>query len=149
MIISTQNIENVRKEILKAKKENVSPIIIQARSNEFNRKILESGKFDILLSIEFGDKKDNLREIDSGLNHVLAEIASKNNVSIGIDLEKIKNLDKKQKAKILNKVKQNIFLCKKSKTNIKVINSKDKIDSFNFLISLGADTKQSKQAIDF
>lgn len=143
MIINTQNLEEAKKQIKNAK----SPIIVKAQNNEFNRKILEYGKFNILLSLETSkENKDTLKSLDSGLNHVLAKIASKNNISIGIDLNEIRNLDKKEKALRLARIKQNIEICKKVRTKIIFLNSKDKKDSLSLMLSLGASTQQAQNA---
>jgi len=141
-MINTSNLEQARKQIKQAK----HPIIIKAQSDLFNRKILEYGKFDILLSVESGSRKDRLKNLDSGLNHILAKIAHKNKISIGLDLNEIKNLTKNQKAKRLAKIKQNIEICKRTKTRLLILNAKDPKDTFNLLLSLGASTKQAKEA---
>lgn len=130
------------------KKEN-SPIIVKAQSIEFNRKILEYGKFDILLSIELTSNKNSLRSIDSGFNEVLGKIASKNKIALGIDLQEIKSLDKKEKGNILSKIAQNIMLCRKTKTKIAILNYKNKMTALSFLLSLGASSKQAKEALAF
>ena len=44
-MINVKNLESVKKLILKENK----PIIIKAQSYEFNKKLLESVKFDVLL----------------------------------------------------------------------------------------------------
>ena len=146
-MISTSNIEQARKEILSLVKQNKHPIIVEAQDDDFNRKILEYGKFDILLSLEKGNKKDKPKALDSGLNEVLCDIAAKNRISIGIDIEDIEKLEKKEKAQRLARIIQNIRLCRKSKTKLKIINYKDKKSAFSFLISLGASTQQAKEAI--
>ena len=145
-MISTSNIEQA-KMLLKA--EKTKPIIVLAKDNEFNRKILEYGKFQILLSPEAKSGARTLRTIDSGLNHVLAEIATKNKIAIGIDMEELRTLSKEEKAKRLERLRQNIQVCRKAKTEIVLLNFKDKKDAFAFLISLGASTKQAKEAILF
>jgi RNase P/RNase MRP subunit p30 len=141
-MISTSNIETAKKEIKKSKK----PIIVKAQNDQFNRKILEYGKFQILLSPESGERKNKLRQIDSGFNHVLGKIASKNKVAIGIDVKEIKELSKEEKGKRMAKIKQNIDICKKTNTKIKIIPNKSKKECFHFLISLGASTSQAKEA---
>jgi len=146
-MIDTNNIETARKQIKFEKK----PIIVKAKDNIFNRKMLEYGKFDILLSPEAGkdrkQQKDGLKQLDSGINHVLAKIACKNNISIGIDFEELNSLDKKEKAIRLSRIKQNISVCRKAKTKIKALNYKDKRDAFSLLLTLGASTAQAKEAI--
>lgn len=145
-MISTANPEQV-KNLIKLSREK--PIIVQAQNDEFNRKVLEYGKFDILLGIESGNRKRTIRNIDSGFNHVLAKIAAKNKIALGIDMQEISNLEKEEKAKKLEKLMQNIKTCRKSKTKITLLNYKDKKDSQSFLISIGASTKQAKEALSF
>lgn len=142
-MITEKNIEKAKQQIKKTKDK---PIIVQAQDDNFNRKLLEFGKFDILLSIEQGDRKNKLRQIDSGLNHVLAKIATKNNISLGINLREIRNLSKSEKAKRLSKLIQNIKICKKFKTKIKLLKIKNKKNENGLLLSLGASTMQSKES---
>lgn len=146
MIISTSNLQQAKNQIHIAKKKQ---IVIKAQNIEFNRKILEYGRFQILLSPELSQdiKKDGLKQINSGLNHVLAKIAAKNNIAIGIDIQDLSQKEKKQKAIIMSKIKQNIKVCRKANCKLALLNYKDKKDAFEFLISLGASTKQAKEAI--
>jgi len=143
-MINTDKFEEAIKQLKKEKK----PIIVKAKDNAFNRKILEYGKFDILLSPESGNReqKDGLKQMDSGVNRILAKIASKNNISIGLDFEELNNLDKKEKVVRLARIKQNITVCRKAKTKIKALNYKDKRDAFSLLLTLGASTSQAKEA---
>lgn len=142
-MITESNVEKAKKLIKQSKK----PIIIKAQDDIFNRKIIEYGKFDIFLSPEAGNRKNSVKNLDSGLNEVLARIASKNNIAIGIDIEKISRLNKEDKAGVLEKIKQNIKICRKSKAKIRAINQKDKNNAFALLISLGASTQQAKEAV--
>ncbi len=145
-MISEKNLEKTKQLI---KNSQAEPIIVKAINLEYNRKILEYGKFDILLSVEKSEdiKKDTPRNTNSGFNHVLAKIAVKNNISLGIDLENLRKQEKKSKAVLLTRIKQNIKLCRKSKCRVYLINCKDKRDASSFLISLGASTFQAKEAI--
>lgn len=144
-MIKTTNFEEAKKLIKKESK----PIIVEAQNSEFNRKMLEYGHFDVLLSIEKEKSSRSLRSIDSGLNEVLARIAAKNKVAIGIDLEEIRSLDKKNKSLRLLKIIQNIKLCRKSHTKMKILNFKDKNTAFSLLLSLGASSKEANEAIAF
>jgi len=142
-IINTNNLQEVIKKIKLSKEK---PIIVQAQNDEFNRKILEYGKFDIILSPESGNRKSSVRSIDSGMNNVLAKIAAKNNILIGINLKEISQLDKKQKAERLEKIIQNIKICRKAKAKLAII-SNIKKEAEHLLLSLGASTQQVKEAI--
>lgn len=143
-MISTSNFEQAKKLIQKEEK----PIVVKAQNDEFNRKILEYGRFDILLSVEKSNEKDKIKQLGSGLNEVLAKIAAKNKISIGIDLEEICYLEKKEKAVLLARIKQNIKICRKAKCKIVFLNYKDKINAFELLVSLGASTEQAKNAAE-
>ena len=72
--------------------------------------------------------------------------STKNNTRIGIEIDKITKLDKKEKAKTLARIKQNIKLCRKAGCKIIVIdkNKYDKQGIMSFFISLGASTEQAK-----
>jgi len=144
-IISSTNIEQIKKQI-KASKEK--PIVVEGADYEFNRKMLEYGKFDILLSPEKRGGKISLKKFDSGLNHISAKEAAKNSVAIGINPEELRKLNKKEKARRLFSIIRNIKFCRKAKAKIKILNYKDKKDALAFLISLGADTKQAKEATE-
>jgi len=142
-MINTTNIEQAKNLIKRAEK----PIIVKAQNDEFNRKILEYGKFDIILSIEAGIRSRTLRNIDSGFNEVIGRIASKNKIALGIDMEELSRLAKEEKARRLERIIQNIKISRKTKTKIFLLNVKDKKDAFAFLISLGASTQQAQEAV--
>ena len=142
-MIDTSNVEQA-KNLIKSSK--TKPIIVKAQNDDFNRKMLEYGKFEILLSPETGNRQRSLRQVDSGLNHVLANIAAKNKIAIGMDVEEISKLTKEEKAKRLERIIKNINICRKAKARLVLLNYKDKKDASNFLISLGASTKQAKEA---
>lgn len=144
-MIDTNNLSKAR-DLLK--KEN-KPRIVLAQNKEFNRKILEKADFEIFLSPEKGTGKTGIKNIDSGLNHVLCKIASKKNIAIGIDLERIRALEKKEKALALEKIIQNVKLCRKYKTKLALKGIKNKQDSMCFLLSLGASTEQASKALTF
>ena len=95
-------------------------IIFSSDNDELNRKILEKEKINILL-LNQSKRKDFQKQRNSGFNHVLAKIAKKNNVTIGINLDEIINSKGKSKAEILARIKQNIKICNKNKLKMKFI----------------------------
>jgi RNase P/RNase MRP subunit p30 len=127
-MINTPNIEKAKKQI----KSSKPPIIVNAQTLEFNRKILEYSKIQILLALT------------TPLNHIQAKIATKNNIAIGLDLQELRKLEKKQKAKRLETIKQNIKILRKAKTKIRLLNQKDFKNAQAFLITLGASSQQTK-----
>ena len=132
-MIQTNDIRKARDLIKKESK----PVIVLSQNEVFDRKMLESGGFDILLSPEKNSNFESTRQLESGLNHVLAKIASKNKVSIWIDLEEIKGLSKREKAIRLSKIAQNLKICRKTNTKVHIDNS-----GKDLLLSLGASTTQ-------
>ncbi len=101
----------------KIKKNKDKKIIFSSDNDELNRKIIEKEKIDILL-LNQSKRKDTLKQRNSGFNHVLAKIAQKKNIIIGINFDEIINSRGKQKAEILARVRQNIRLC--NKNNLKM-----------------------------
>lgn len=144
-MITTNNPNEARKEIEKLAKEG-KEVIVRGDSIDFNRLILENRKVNVLV-LSHNEGKDRLKQRDSGLNEVLCGIAKKNNISFAFDMKELNIEDKKQKGKILGRMMQNIFLMKKSKNKLKLINFDTKEGGFAFLISLGADTFLAKKAI--
>lgn len=145
MQINTTNLTQARKQIQELKKQK-KPIIVQAQNTEFNRKILENKDVDVLLSPELHNRKDRLKQRDSGLNEILCKIATKNNIKIGVNIKEIQKLSKKQKAIILARIKQNIQLCKRTKTQIIFIPILKKQEILSFLKVLGANPQQASFA---
>jgi len=141
-IISSTNYDQARKEIKKEKRlnENIK-VIFSSNNDDLNRKILEKENIDILL-LNVSKRKDFQKQRNSGFNQVMAKIAKKKNIVIGINLDEIlnPNVRGKEKAEILSRVKQNIKLCKKYKLKMKFIplseNKKNKKDIYD-LKSLG------------
>jgi len=148
-IIKTSNLTQARKQIQELKKQNKT-IIVQAQDDVFNRKIFENKDIDIILSPESHNKKDYMKQRDSGLNEILCKLAKENNIKIGISLLEIQKLPAKQKAIILSRIKQNIALCKRTKTQIIILDKEkhNKQEITSLFLTLSASTQQAKQAIE-
>jgi len=131
VLIKESSFEKARKKIKENKDKN---IIFSSDDNELNRKVLEKEKIDILL-LNQSKRKDFQKQRDSGLNHILAKIAKKNNVIIGINLDEIINSTPIQKSQILGRIIQNIKLCNKNKLKMKFIS--DEKRNLHDLKSLG------------
>jgi len=144
-MIDTKNIQQAKNQIKKEK----SPIIVKAQDLEFNRKIIETNKIDILLFDKFGHGKDKLKKADSSLDYIIAKIAAENGVTIAFDLASMRKSDRKTKAVLLTKIMQDIKTCKRKKCRIGLFSVKDEKDAKNLMLSLGASTKQAKQSITF
>jgi len=122
--------------------------IVQGKDIAFNRKALENKKTSMLI-LNHTNKKDKLKQRDSGLNQVLCKIAKDSNIILAIDLKELtKETDKKNKAIILGRIIQNIRLIKKFKNKLKLLNSGNKQQAFSFLLTLGLPTKQAVEAVN-
>ena len=132
--IQEEDFQKARNEILKARKESGKTIVFSG-SDEINRKILEKEKIDILL-IKLAHRKDRIKQRDSGFNHVLAKLAKKKGVAIGINLDEIVESRGKTKAEILARAMQNVKLCNKNKLKMKFIHVKHERNLYD-LKSLG------------
>ena len=142
IIISEEDFQKARNEIRK----NSGKKIIFSGSDEMNRKVLEKEKINVLL-IKLGGRKDKIKQRDSGFNQVLAKLAQKKEVAIGISLDEIINSDKKERAKILARLRQNVDICKKNKLNMTFLSErhqKDKYDLKALGLVLGMPTWMTK-----
>jgi RNase P/RNase MRP subunit p30 len=154
-IINTTNLNEARKQLeLFVKEKNMGKLKPQetigvlGQDDEFNRKALEIKNLNFFIINENLAQKDYMKQRNSGLNEVLAKLASKNNLTIGIQLEEILKKDTKEKALSLARLKQNIMLCKKAKTKLRIIGKiEDKRAVSALLQSLGADTKMAEEAV--
>lgn len=125
IIIQEKDFQKARKRIREAKRTQGSKaeIVFSSRDDELSRKILEKEPTDALL-INLAGRKDRMKQRDSGLNQVLAKLAKKNNVAIGINLDEILHTKTpKEKLQILSRARQNIKLCNKNKVKMKFIST--------------------------
>lgn len=150
-MITSNNLNQACKEIQKLKKEG-REVVVLAQDDNFNRKIFETKNVDVVVGLEFSKNiwKDPLKQRDSGLNEVLCKLAKENNIKIGVDVSNIIKLDKLEKARVLARVRQNIFLCKKAGCKMVIFNDNkydyNKQEIMSFFISLKGSTKQAREA---
>jgi len=131
-------------------------IALVGGDDAFNRRAIETLKINYLVSPEKGFKKDSLKQRDSGINHVVAKEAVKKGIGMVIDFSEISNLEGKEKALRLEKLIQNIKICRKAKCQIKIasfgINKKGVSDEKarkSFGTSLGMSSGQAVEAVRF
>lgn len=120
-------------------------VVFYSKDDEMNRKILEKESPQILMLV-LSSRKDKQKQRDSGFNQVLAKIAKKKGISIGINLDELENKNLKEKSEILGRIRQNIKICRKEKVKTVFISKKDK-DSRNLkslALVLGIPTENLK-----
>ena len=133
ILIQEKTFEKARNEIRKNLNKKV---IFSSNNDDLNRKILEKEKVDIFVPL-LADRKDFQKQRNSGLNHVVAKIAKKNNVIIGINLDEIVKSKEKEKAKVLARIRQNIRLCNKNKIKMQFVFSDKNKREIHDLKALG------------
>ena len=101
------NLEEVRKQVDKLSKEG-KKVVVLGGSDDFNRKVLEMKKIDVLLSPEYKHERDMLKQRDSGLNHVLCKIAKKNDIIIGIDFNNLNKVVEKYAQRLKENILKNV-----------------------------------------
>ena len=87
--------------------------LIVVKSSEKDRIMIENRKINLLYGFEELNRKDYLHQRASGLNHVMCEVARKNNIAIGFSYSSLFHKD--NGALAIGRMKQNIKLCQKYK----------------------------------
>ena len=125
--------------------------LIFIESSDKNRFVIEKKKADVLFSLEKQAREDFMHHRASGLNHVLCELASKNNITIGFSFNAI--LKNNNQYKILGRMMQNIFLCRKYKIKTLIGSFAEKpyemrsfYDLSSLFFILGMDKEQIKKS---
>ena len=134
-------------------KKSASGKEVNIVKNSEARKVLENKNTDVLLDPYHYVKSDSLHFRNSGLNQVLCRIAKDNGVIVGFSFSNI--LKSKGRNKILERVKQNIKLCRKYKIPMLIASfaeNKYELRSANelqnFALFLGMNTKEAKEAVN-
>ncbi len=123
ILLTETNFNKLKNEVKKAVTEGKA-IIFSSNDDELNRKVLEKLQINLLL-INQKNRKDQQKQRNSGFNQVMAKAAKKNKVVIGINLDEVIEADKKEKAEILARIKQNVKLCNKNRLGMEFIALKE------------------------
>ncbi len=162
---------------LKDKQEN-RLIALVGGNDAFNRRVIETLKIDYLVSPEAERlkvagvsgcrsfrgseelgarrKKDTLKQRDSGLNHVVARMASEKGVGIVVDFGDIAGLEGKEKAGRIARVMQNVKIARKVGCSVKIASfgksKKSVIDvkgRESFGVGLGMSSSEVRDCVRF
>jgi len=131
IILTEKNFSRLKEFV---KKEKEKEIIFSSEDDDLNRKVVEKLPVQIIL-ISLEGRKDYFKQRNSGFNQVMAKIAKKNNIKIGINLDEL--ISSKHKGAILARLKQNIKLCNKNGVQMVFIQEKNKRNEHE-LKSLGS-----------
>ncbi|MBI2653003.1 hypothetical protein HYX00_06055 [Candidatus Woesearchaeota archaeon] len=128
--------------------------LLVVKSSDKDRFFIESKKIRMIYGFEEEHKNDYLHQRASGLNHVICELAKKNNVAVGFSYSSLFNKGDQTTPLLLGRMMQNISLCQKYKVKT-IIGSfsenpfgmrspHDVISLFNML---GMDRKKVKESV--
>jgi ribonuclease P/MRP protein subunit RPP1 len=149
ILIDTNGNEKELRRIVDSLKGKKVTVGVYGYDDAFNRRIAETIKMNYLINAERNlfDKKDTLKQRDSGLNHIVAKEMASKKVSLVIDFESLALLSKQEKALILARIIQNVKICRKAKCSIKILSkSLDKKDVEAFASSIGMSSQKVSEA---
>ena len=128
------------------RKNRDKKLVFSSDDDELARKILEKEDVQIYMPILF-HRKDRQKQRESGLDHVMAKIAKKKNILIGINLREIISARGTKKAEILARISQNIKICNKNKLKMVFLDfgEKNVYDLKSFGLVLGMPTWMTKE----
>lgn len=92
--------------------------LLAVKSSDKDRVFIESGKIKIIYGFEEVNRKDYLHQRASGLNHILCELAKKNDVAVGISYGSLIGKDAASSSLLMGRMMQNIKLCQKYKVKM-------------------------------
>lgn len=155
ILLKTNSEDELRKMIDRAFSFSYK-VLVLGTTDKVNRIALENRKVFGLVSPEHERKNDYLDYRNSGLNHVLCKIAASNNKHIILSFKELLGKKRNEQALIIGRMIQNIKLCRKYKTSLKIASFASNINELrsvfdlrSFLFCLGADTMMAKLAFEF
>ena len=142
--------EKEARRIIESLKGSGKKIAIEGGDDAFNRRAIETLRINYLVSPEIKPKNNNLKQRDSGINHVVAKEAAKRNITIIISMSDIAKLTSVEKVRRLERLIQNVKICRKAKCDIKIVslaNNKNNIIDEKSRVSFGASLGMSSQQV--
>ncbi|MBS3114580.1 hypothetical protein J4448_05755 [Candidatus Woesearchaeota archaeon] len=145
----TINQKNINKALQQSK-------LLVAKSSDKDRFFIESKKIKLIYGFEEVHKKDYMHQRASGLNHIICELASKNNVAIGFSYGLLLNKDLIFTSILIGRMMQNIKLCVKYKCNMAIasfsnnpMHLRSPYDVLSLFKVLGLNDKYFKDYVSF
>ena len=128
--------------------------LLAVKSSDKDRYFIESKKIKLIYGFEDVNRKDYLHQRASGLNHILCELANKNNIMIGFSYSSLFNKNPETSALIMGRMMQNIALCQKYKVKTAIgsfsqnpFEIKAHHDVASLFSMLGMDGKRIKESM--
>jgi RNase P/RNase MRP subunit p30 len=128
--------------------------LLIAKSSDKDRFFIESNKIKLIYGFEEIYKKDYIHQRASGLNHILCELAKKNNIVIGFPYGILFDKSDEDTSLLIGRLMQNISLCQKYKVKTVIGSFSEKpfkmrapLDIINLFKIFGMDGRNIKDSI--
>ncbi|WP_456418780.1 ribonuclease P protein component 3 [Methanocaldococcus infernus] len=128
--IRAEKVKELRKKIRKFRKK-CHIVMVEGGNLKINREAVERHEVDILSTPELNRK-------DSGINHVLARLASEHRVAIEINFNELLHKDGYERARTINFFRRNLMLAKKYKAPVVICSDAKNIYEVKSLYDLRA-----------
>lgn len=119
------------------------------------RHLIEKTPVKLVFELESSNRKDFIHQRNSGLNHIIARIASEKSKIIGFSFRSLLDARGMLRAQLIGRMTQNIKICRKYKVKMALASFADnpyKMRSPHDLkalgVTLGMHPKEAKQALD-
>ena len=89
--------------------------LLAVKSSDHDRFFIESKKIKVIYGFGEVSKKDSMHQKSSGLNHIICELAMKNNITVGFSYSSLFNKNLAVSSLLIGRIIQNISLCQKYK----------------------------------
>lgn len=114
-----------------------------AGTEKATRAAVERKAAGIIVMNHAAAKHDTLRALDTTFTPVIARIAAKNGIALGIDLAVLRTLARSAQARELSRIAHAIKICRKAGARTAVLHASDERGARAFLMALGASTQQA------
>lgn len=99
-------------------KDKVDLLICRTSEAEKARLVAEQGIVDMITGLEGSPRPDFMHHRNSGLNHIICKLLRDKDVAIVFDFSSLLRADKRQRAVLFGRMKQNRYFARKYKINI-------------------------------
>ena len=148
--------ESEARRIIDSLKGSGKKIAFVGGDSAVNRRAIETLKIDYLVSLERDSGAHNLKQRDSGFNHVLAKEAKRRGIRILVDMSELRLLKGKELAIRLEQLIQNVKIARKAGCSLGIVSlaesKKHLVDSkarMSFGFSLGMNSSQARDSVSF
>lgn len=118
-----------------------------AGNEQETRAWVERQAAEIIVMNHAAAKHDTLKTLDTTFTPVIARLAAKHSIALGIDLAVLRTLKASLQARELARIQRAIKLCRKARTQLAVLHASDERAARAFLLALGASTEQASRAL--